>query len=111
MSVPRSRRRLGACYRPGGVLWKIKYREGCCNLTSLSRIRVRTMQEEPLRLIEDYLPLDIISERAAREKSQRSGNLASLHTWWGRKPQIAARAAVYTALVPAPHDNVQREAY
>jgi putative DNA methylase len=69
------------------------------------------MHDEPLRLIEDCLPLDIISERAAREKGQRAGNLASIHIWWGRKPMIASRAALYATLVPAPHDDVQRKAY
>jgi putative DNA methylase len=69
------------------------------------------MHEESLRLIEDCLPLDIISDRAAREKNQHTGNLASIHIWWGRKPQIAARAATYAALVPAPHDAAQRTAY
>ncbi|NTV63343.1 MAG: DUF1156 domain-containing protein [Oscillochloris sp.] len=69
------------------------------------------MNDESLRLIEDCLPLETISERAAREKAQRVGNLASLHTWWGRKPLIAARAAVYAALVPAPQDACQRDAY
>ena len=69
------------------------------------------MNDEPLRLIEDCLPLDIISERAAREKGQRAGNLASIHIWWGRKPMIAARAALYATLVPAPHDIIQRKAY
>lgn len=69
------------------------------------------MNDESLRLIEDCLPLETISERASREKAQRVGNLASLHTWWGRKPLIAARAAVYAALVPAPHDAQQRDAY
>lgn len=69
------------------------------------------MDDDPLRLIEDCLPLDIISERAAREKNQQAGNLASIHTWWGRKPLIASRAAVYAALVPAPRDQTQRAAY
>src|SRR6266511_3970315 len=69
------------------------------------------MNDEPLRLIEDCLPLDVISERAAREKGLRAGNLASIHIWWGRKPMIAARAALYATLVPAPHDDVQRKAY
>lgn len=69
------------------------------------------MQDEPLRLIEDCLPLEIISERASREKGQRAGNLASIHIWWGRKPMIASRAALYATLVSAPHDDVQRKAY
>lgn len=67
------------------------------------------MEHEPLRLIEDCLPLDLISERAAREK--RVGSLSALHIWWGRKPQVAVRAAIYAALAPAPTDQTQRAAY
>lgn len=69
------------------------------------------MAGDNLRLIEDCIPLDTISDRASREKGQRAGNLASLHIWWGRKPMIAARAALYATLVPAPYDDVQRRAY
>lgn len=69
------------------------------------------MHDNTLRLVEDCLPLDLLSERASREKNQHRGNLASLHIWWGRKPQIAARAVLYAALVPAPHDQTQRTAY
>ena len=69
------------------------------------------MEDEPLRLIEDFLPLDVIGERAASGRAQRSGSLTAFHIWWGRKPQVAARAAVYATLVAAPHDHVQRTAY
>ena len=69
------------------------------------------MEDESQRLIEDFLPLDMIGEQAARRHTQHSGNLTALHIWWGRKPQVAARAAVYATLVAAPHDHTQRVAY
>src|SRR5438132_1932525 len=53
------------------------------------------------RLIEDYLPIEAISAEASREKSVRKGHISTLHLWWARRPLVAARAAVYGALVPA----------
>jgi len=53
------------------------------------------------RLIEDYLPIQAISAEASREKSVRKGHISTLHLWWARRPLVAARAAVYGALVPA----------
>ncbi len=53
------------------------------------------------RLIEDYLPIEAISEEASREKSVRKGHISTLHLWWARRPLVACRAAVYGALVPA----------
>jgi len=59
------------------------------------------IENEP-RLIEDQLPIDVISALAQREKI---GHIAAhprkLHLWWARRPLAAARAAVYAALVPA----------
>src|SRR5262249_16891536 len=52
-------------------------------------------------LIEDYLPIQVISAEAACEKSVRKGHISTLHLWWARRPLVAARAAVYGALVPA----------
>lgn len=54
-----------------------------------------------LRLIEDYLPIEAISAEASREKSVRKGHISTLHLWWARRPLVACRAAVYSALVPA----------
>lgn len=63
------------------------------------------------RLIEDYIPIEAISAEARREKSVRKGHIATLHLWWARRPLVAARAAVYGALAPAPADKKQaREA-
>lgn len=53
------------------------------------------------RLIEDFLPIQAISEEAVREKSVRQGHISTLHLWWARRPLVASRAAVYATLVPA----------
>jgi len=53
------------------------------------------------RLIEDYIAIDKISDEARWEKSVRKGHISTLHPWWARRPLVAARAAVYGALVPA----------
>jgi putative DNA methylase len=55
---------------------------------------------EDRRLIEDYLPVEAISEEAAREKNIRRGNISTLHLWWARRPITGCRAAVYASLVP-----------
>lgn len=61
------------------------------------------------RLIEDYIPIEAISAEARREKSIRKGHISTLHLWWARRPLVAARAAVYGALVPAPVDKKDRQ--
>ncbi|QKW20538.1 DUF1156 domain-containing protein [Kitasatospora sp. NA04385] len=54
------------------------------------------------RLIEDVIPIDVISRTSASEKvGGRVGHPASLHLWWARRPLAASRAAIYSALVPA----------
>lgn len=63
------------------------------------------------RLIEDFIPIREISAEASREKSIRKGHISTLHLWWARRPLVAARAAVYAALVPAPETPEQRETY
>ena len=54
------------------------------------------------RLIEDFIPIREISAEAAREKSIRKGHISTLHLWWARRPLVAARAAVFAALIAAP---------
>ena len=49
-------------------------------------------------LIEDYLPIEAISEEAAREKALWRAHISTLHLWWARRPLVAARAAVFGAL-------------
>jgi putative DNA methylase len=63
------------------------------------------MSNDDHRLIEDYIPIEAISAEARREKSIRKGHISTLHLWWARRPLVAARAAVYGALVPAPTDE------
>jgi putative DNA methylase len=63
------------------------------------------MPQTDQRLIEDYIPIEEISEEARREKSIRKGHISTLHLWWARRPLVAARAAVYGALVPAAKDK------
>lgn len=61
------------------------------------------------RLIEDSLPLEVISEQSAREKSIRNGNISGLHVWWARRPLAAMRAAIFASLLPAPKDEQERD--
>ena len=58
--------------------------------------------KEDIRIIEDYLPIQAISKEASREKSVRKGHISTLHLWWARRPLVACRAAVYSALVRPP---------
>ena len=60
------------------------------------------------RLIEDFIPIREISVEAAREKSIRKGHISALHLWWARRPLVAARAAVFAALVAAPENYQKR---
>lgn len=61
------------------------------------------------RLIEDSLPLEIISEQSAREKNIRQGHISTLHIWWARRPLAAMRAAIFASLIPAPKDEQERD--
>lgn len=58
------------------------------------------------RLIEDSLPLEIISEQSAREKS--IPHINTLHIWWARRPLAAMRAAIFASLIPAPKNDTER---
>ncbi|MBA2393112.1 MAG: DUF1156 domain-containing protein [Ktedonobacteraceae bacterium] len=69
------------------------------------------MSDTDRRLIEDLIPIREISAEASREKSLRHGNISTLHLWWARRPIVAARAAVYASLVPAPKDDEERLMY
>ena len=54
------------------------------------------------KLIEVALPLKIINEASAREKSIRHGHPSTLHLWWARRPLAAARAVLFAQLVDDP---------
>ncbi|MDE2906586.1 MAG: DUF1156 domain-containing protein [Acidobacteriota bacterium] len=60
------------------------------------------------RLIEDYLPLDVLNAIASREKLHPRRYVELVHYWPARRPITASRAAVYAALVPAPKSRAER---
>jgi len=61
------------------------------------------------RLIEDYLPLDVLNAIAAKEKKHPKHPVALIHYWPARRPTTASRAAIYAALVPAPTSEEERD--
>lgn len=61
------------------------------------------------RLIEDYLPLDVLNAIAAKEKKHPKHPVALIHYWPARRPTTASRAAVYASLVPAPNSDEERK--
>lgn len=60
------------------------------------------------RLIEDYIPIAEIPKESAREKSIRKGHISTLHLWWARRLLVAAQAAIYASLIPAPETPQKR---
>ena len=60
------------------------------------------------RLIEDYLPPDVLNAIASKEKLHPRRYVELVHYWPARRPITASRAAVYAALVPAPKSDAQR---
>lgn len=60
------------------------------------------------RLIEDYLPLDVLNAIASKEKLHPRRYVELVHYWPARRPITACRAAVYAALVPAPRTDTER---
>ena len=59
------------------------------------------------RLIEDYLPVDWLSAEASGEPRTK-GHISTLHLWRARRPLVACRAAIYSALVKAPGSAQER---
>jgi len=60
------------------------------------------MIKSPKKLIEVALPLKVINEACAREKSIRHGHPSTLHLWWARRPLAAARAVLFAQMVNDP---------
>ena len=60
------------------------------------------------RLIEDYLPVSWLSAESSAEPRTK-GHISTLHLWRARRPLVACRAAVYSALVQAPVSMRERE--
>ena len=67
------------------------------------------MTADDRRLIEDYLPVQWLSAEASGEPRTK-GHISTLHLWRARRPLVACRAAVYSALVRAPVSEEEREA-
>ena len=67
------------------------------------------MKTEDRRLIEDYLPLDVINAIASKDKLHPRHYVSLIHYWPARRPITACRAAIYAALVPAPSTDEERE--
>ena len=66
------------------------------------------MTRSDRRLIEDYLPVDWLSAEASGEPRTK-GHISTLHLWRARRPLVACRAAVYSALVSAPGSAEERK--
>ncbi len=59
---------------------------------------------EDRRFIEDSFPIKEVGEESAREKSIRGENIATLHTWWARKPLGSTRAVNFESLILSPQN-------
>ena len=60
------------------------------------------------RLIEDFLPLDVLNAIASKEKHHPRRYVELVHYWPARRPTTACRAAIYAALAPAPRTEAER---
>ena len=67
------------------------------------------MNNADRRLIEDYLPLDILNVVAPKEKSHPRHFVSLVHYWPARRPTTACRAAIFAALVSAPRNDEERK--
>lgn len=67
------------------------------------------MTTDDRRLIEDYLPLDVLNAIASKEKLHPRRYVELIHYWPARRPITACRAAIYAALAPAPRTDAERE--
>ncbi|MCZ7603143.1 MAG: DUF1156 domain-containing protein [Melioribacteraceae bacterium] len=50
--------------------------------------------------IESSFPVKEVSAESGKEKNIRSGNIASFHVWWARRPTTASRATIAASLIP-----------
>ncbi len=59
--------------------------------------------------IEDSFPVKEVSQESAREKNIRHGHISTLHIWWARRPLASSRTTIYSALIPAKEDIVEKD--
>ena len=67
------------------------------------------MTTDDCRLIEDYLPLNVLNAIAGREKKHPKRYVELVHYWPARRPTTACRAAIYAALAAAPRTESERQ--
>src|SRR5262245_47020980 len=67
------------------------------------------MLDNDKRLIEDFLPVDLLNAISSKEKKHPKHPVALVHYWPARRPITACRAAIYATLVLAPKDDSQRQ--
>lgn len=67
------------------------------------------MTTDDRRLIEDYLPLDVLNAISSKEKLHPRRYVELVHYWPARRPISACRAAIYAALAPAPRTDSERD--
>ncbi|WP_419210337.1 DUF1156 domain-containing protein [Providencia manganoxydans] len=53
------------------------------------------------RLIEEFFPVEQVSNSCRREKSIRQGHISTLQTWWARRPLAVCRATIFLASLPS----------
>ena len=66
------------------------------------------MTTEDRRLIEDYLPVGWLSVESSGEPRTK-GHISTLHPWRARRPLVACRAALFSALIEAPATAEERQ--
>lgn len=59
----------------------------------------REHRDNEFRLIEQYFPSEVVSERSRKERYQRGQTPHTVFTWWARRPFAAASALVSTSLL------------
>ena len=67
--------------------------------------------EQPPVLIEQWLPVDVLSAECMRERGASSAlpPLYFLHVWWARRPLLVSRAAILAGLLPAWREDWPKE--
>ena len=65
-------------------------------------------QQRKKKLIETGIPLRIINEESAREKSLRHGLPSTLHLYWARRPLATTRSILFAQLVDDPSAHPDR---
>ncbi|MFX0094661.1 MAG: DUF1156 domain-containing protein, partial [Candidatus Hodarchaeota archaeon] len=67
------------------------------------------MQKERA-IAEEFFPLEEVGTGCSKERIHpRKGSLTTLHVWWSRKPRVAARAIIYSVLIPVTNQFPEKE--